>query len=213
VADSTAIIDYFDDLDARIETVRLINGESHTDEALLLCCAYLDSLASLRYRNPERSHFYFVKLLGEHGRDQRLGLVHPVQFLHALDEHRSKWSAEVSTKTKTMLLQLVGALYEASDFRDRLRAVLSVDEQEKIRENLWRGTLASIIYTDVRCELVHGIAPSISPHRVNLSTTTWNRRPVGPIDFGFVQTILESVSSDLRSLSVGRGELFGHGFR
>lgn len=213
VTDPTAIVDYFDELDSRIETVRLINNQTHTDEALLLSCAYLDSLASLRYRNPERSHFYFVKLLDEHSRDQRLGLVHPIQFLHALNNHRSAWSADVSRKTETKLLQLVGTLYETSDFRSRLRALLSADEIEKVRENLWRGTLASIIYTDVRCELVHGIAPSISPHSVNLSTTTWNQTPVGPIDFGFVHTILKSVSADLRSISLVRSELFGHGFK
>ena len=213
MTDPTAIADYFDDLDARIETVSLINEDSHTDEALLLCCAYLDSVASLRYRNPERSHFYFVKLLEEHGRDQRLGLVHPIQFLHALDKHRSKWSDEVLRKTRSTLLQLVGTLYEKSDFRSRVRTLLSADEKEKVRENLWRGTLASIIYTNVRCELVHGIAPSISPHSVDLSSTSWNQTQVGPINFGFVHTILKSVSADLRSSSLARGELFGHGFR
>jgi hypothetical protein len=198
---------YFADLERRIALLPRLHAANYKDEALLLCCCYIDGLATNLYWPEEGSARNFVRVLQEHGGEELLCHVHPKELIEAFDSKRS-------------LRNLAARIATLWGFNDhRLRALdeaitelsggLAAGEVNRLRTEIWRGTLAHLVYTTIRCQAVHRLGAS----PLLLSETTLRGQPVPPLDFDLLHPVIGRIREAAASLSTTTNTWFGHDFR
>ena len=198
---------YFTDLERRIALLPHLHATNYQSEALLLCCCYIDGLASSLYWPDEGSARNFVRVLQEHSGEELLCHVHPKQLFEEFDSKRSLRS----------LAARVATLWGSNDHRlrtlDEALAELGGDlpdtEANCLRIEMWRGTLAHLVYTSIRCQAVHclGTSPLL------LSETILRGQPVHPLDFDLLHPVIERIREAAAKLSTATNSWFGHDFR
>ncbi|MEW6488702.1 MAG: hypothetical protein AB1578_12420 [Thermodesulfobacteriota bacterium] len=65
---------YYEDLGQRIAFLRELNASGHENEALMLCCCYIEALGSHRNHGSERKAKNYCAILDEHGGNPLFGL-------------------------------------------------------------------------------------------------------------------------------------------
>lgn len=76
-AKSSFIEAYFADLEEKSRFTLELSENGHRDEALLLCCTYIETLGDFLYWPHQHSRLNFARLLVEHGDVEALALAHP----------------------------------------------------------------------------------------------------------------------------------------
>jgi hypothetical protein len=131
----------------------------HDDEALLLCCCYIEGLGQWFYPNEKSSWRCFVRVLREHSGNEFLGHVVPGFLVAALTD-----KDESSAKKRELAVHLLekfrgkeANLYAEPDFLKVASTSLNAPSIHLMKKELWRGTVASGGYQYIRCTWVHGI--------------------------------------------------------
>ena len=75
---------FFQDLGRRIAFAQELHDQRHDNEAMLLCCCYIDGLANNLYPDDDGSHRNFVRDIGEYGATEWLTRIHPRQLSESL---------------------------------------------------------------------------------------------------------------------------------
>ena len=75
---------YFNDLEKRIAFLKELYDGDHTDEALMLCCCYIEALGSRQYHDSDRKAKNYYRTLEEHSGNKLFTLIHPKQLRNVL---------------------------------------------------------------------------------------------------------------------------------
>ena len=162
-------------------------------EALLLCCCYIDGLASLWHpQNKGRSDnkWRFVKIIREFGGVEELCLVDPKELITKLEKSKKREDKIIINKIRKTINNMQGQLFTKDEIINRLGSQLSGSDLNRLEKKLWMGTLAAIAYEWLRCPPVHefaGLSGVIFPH------TTFKGRSVPPIDLDMLYKCLKSI--------------------
>ena len=197
---------YFGEWESRVAFLDALAAKSHADEALLLACCYVDVFGNNLYGGA--GHRNFVRVLVQHGGNPALGLIHPSQVHNWLVSSDAVWCKDLHSKLDGHLKKLTGQLFTDAEFALAVQPPLMAEEVEKIRPHLWRGTLASVIYTNVRCEAVH----SFPPVRVSFGLTTFGGKPLEPLDYTSIAPAVKSILAYVKATSLESGKYYGHDF-
>jgi hypothetical protein len=203
---------FFDEFDKKADYLEELYKSNHRDEARILCSCYIDSLASALYWPDERTNFNYVRSLKEHGGKDIFSHIHPKMLdeaVHKLSKRSSKWTTIHASMSGT----LQGAdkkLYDEQGIILLLAPLLSSSEMEQIKQELWRGTFAAIVYDRFRIAAVHGFGP---PDGTTFDRTTFQGQPVPAIDFSMVHDCLKRVITVAKELSEKTGRWFGHDYK
>lgn len=203
---------FFDDFDKKVAYLEELYQSSLRDEARILCSCYIDAIASALYWPDERSNFNYVKSLKEHSGKEIFSHVHPKMLdeaVHKLSKRSGKWTT-IHTKISETLQRTDKKLYREHEIIDLLTSLLKSLEIKNIKQELWRGTFAAIVYDRFRIEAVHRFGP---PDATTFDLTTFQGQPVPGIDFSMVYDCLKSMVACARELSERTGKWFGHDYK
>lgn len=178
---------YFDDLQNRIAFLAELYEMGRKNEALMLCCCYIEALGSRQSPEPERKAKNYCSVLAEHGQNEIWRLVHPRQLKNVL---ASNGLFRDAFDVVEPLIDDFGAqLIEPEQVRAKLDPAFSGQQRGWIDDNLFKATIAYISYDRIRSELVHDIsAPSIS-----FSETSYKGNPVPDLTFEMLYDSLRHI--------------------
>lgn len=126
-------------------------------EALTLCCVYIEGLGCWRYGDDKgSSRETFVKVLGEHGRVELLGLIDPSILARCLTG--VKGCSEIAEKVCSRYSGSPIQLLTKNDLLADLRSTLEPFEVEKVQNEAWRGSVAAQLYSHVRNPAIHAFS-------------------------------------------------------
>jgi hypothetical protein len=196
---------FFNDLDIKIKFLIELADSGHRDEAFLLSCCYIDWL-ELGFWPNEGRYFSFVQVLRQYGGEEVFLYIHPKMLEEALSKLRGKWAELVLKKVLPILQQSRGKIYNEYDMIALLSPRLTTGEQAKIKDHLWRGTLAAIVYSRIRSPAVH----EFGALDVSFDNTTFQGRPVPTINFQMLHKCLNRIANAAREKSLSTEKWFGH---
>lgn len=168
---------YFDDLRNRISFLKELYGNGRKDEALMLCCCYIEALGSRQSQEPERKAKNYCSVLAEHGQNEIWSLIHPEQLKNVLT---ANGLFKDTVPALQPLIDSFGAqLVEPQDALARLDTALNAQQRAWLADNIFKGSIANISYERIRSELVHDI--SAAP--ISFSETSYKGNPVPDLNF------------------------------
>jgi hypothetical protein len=200
---------FFDVLNDKVLFLRQLFDSQRQDEAMTLCCVYIDGLGQALYFPEDRSAFNFVRALREHGEQPYLDLVHPaglVRWVKTQEPDRKKFRG-LSAKIDSAMAPFKGKLVSEAELQQALSQGLSHSELQVISPELWRGTLAHVAYNRLRNPFVHTLRGYCG---VLFDQITYDGQPVPEIDFSMLHSALESLARHAHEISVKSGKFCGH---
>jgi hypothetical protein len=187
---------YFDDLEKRIVFLKELNDGGHKDEALMLCCCYIEALGSRQYHDSDRKAKNYSRILEEHGGDKLFALIHPKQLKKVL--MNQKLFRTTFSKIEQLIDGFGKELISKKVVVERLSSVITKDQLNWLNDNLFKGTMAAISYERVRSELVHDISTS----NLTFSETIYYGKPVPDLNFELLYPALLNIFSRLKEISL-----------
>jgi hypothetical protein len=208
-AKASFIKTYFDDLRQRIALLPQLHAGGYENEALLLCCCYIEGLGSSLYWPRKAPARNFVCILEKHGSEEILWHIHPRQLLSALEERVPKLYQRIGDRLAAAFATAQDALRTREEVVALVKDQRTVGEMQQLQNHLWRGTLANPVYSNIRSALVHKLGAS----PLLLSQTTFHGQPVPVLDFFLLYPQLLEILEKVRELSITANSWFGHDFK
>jgi len=187
---------YFDDLEKRVAFLQELYDSDHTDEALMLCCCYIEALGSRKYHDSGRKAKNYYRILEKYGGNVLFSLIHPKQLRNVLGSKKlfkqniTQIDPIIDNFGKELVLQKVVS--------DQLSPVINEDQVNWLNDNLFKGTMAAISYERVRSDLVHDISTS----NLTFDETTWEGNSVPDMNFGLLYPALLNIFQNLKESSL-----------
>lgn len=210
-ADRKVMEEYFASWENRLSFLDQLADTKHPDEALTLACCYIDTLGGYLFprlrRNSQRR---FVKVLVEHSGNPVFAAIHPRQVAEFLGDLRSEkeWARNVEKDLSAHLRTLIGQLFTEAEFVSAVCPKLTPAMTEKLRQHLWRGTIAAILYEHVRCAAVH----SAPPIAVTFDRSRLHGRGIEPLHYPLVGPAVRGILAYCVQRSFSTGKYYGHDY-
>jgi len=192
----------------RAERLLQLWEQGHQDDALTLCCCYLDGLAKFAYHPSGRSAYNFVALLREHGAQPALALCSPLALVRWM-ERQGGWRAIAGKRLRPRLDVSITKLFREDDLKALLRTHLSSKDSQRLARDTWRSSVAYIAYERLRNPFVHELG---GPGAVIVVNATVSEQEVS-IDFFVLHRALMNAMAYFESVSRTTGRWFGHDFK
>ena len=187
----------FKQLEAKTIFLGELFRDGHQDEALTLCCCYIEAAGNNYYTEANKNQENFVKIIKEYGGVEVLSAIHPKHLQDAFPKKDSQIQSIV-VKIEEKLNNSVGQLYTEEELESLCELHLDNSEIEILKKNLWRGTLAAIVYVFIRSALVHRtMAPSY-----HFSNTTFKGEQVAFPDFDLLYFVWGRILSEMKDYSL-----------
>lgn len=187
---------YFDDLEKRIAFLKELHNVNHTDEALMLCCCYIEALGSRQYHDSNRKAKNYYRILVEFSGNSIFSLVHPKQLKNILnDKNLFKRNFD---QIELIIDSFGKELIPQKDVIFRFKPVATEEQMNWLDDNLFKGTMAAISYDRVRSDLVHDISTS----NLTFSETTFGGKQVPDMNFDLLYPALIKIFRNLKDMSL-----------
>jgi hypothetical protein len=195
---------FFEELNGKIDFLPELRAAGRADEALMLCCLYLDGLGNWLTSEPGTTRNFCIALMN-HGGEEVLTLVPP----HLLAEKLPWKSAPTgaSTTLKKRLMDL--PQYEALSQAELLAAVEKDTPEDHLKwlgSEIWRGTLANVVHSRIRSLNVHYLG---SAGGLSFSNTKYHGQEIPEIDFKTLMRALRRIAAYARVTSLDTNKWFG----
>lgn len=214
---------FFDRLDRRADFLNKLAGielpeesipnhepEKPTIEVMILCSCYIDWMGSAMYWPKKENGFKFTKILMEHGGEEVLSLISPKELYECLARYKKenckKTAIENLNKFSAKIQKDRKELYSESEVVGLLESTLTEGERSKLQAELWRSTLAFIVYSKIRNLSVH----EFGADHVSFSESTYRGASIPTIDFNMLYGCLKRIITAARDFSLEEGKFFGH---
>lgn len=200
---------FFDDLESRAHLWNELLERGFPNEAMLLCCCFIDGLASALYWPDPRSQMNFVRAFKEYSEDQVFKMVHTRHFVATLEGSESRGDRELGGKVCAVLAN-DRELRSEEEVLDLLSLELTAAERARLTNRLWKGTIASIAYDEIRSHLVHGLGAAQRP---TFEQSTLEGEEVPPVTFEMFYRVYVRLFEVAKERSLATNKWFGHDFR
>lgn len=199
------IVAFFDSLDDKIRFLERLVGQDRSEEARLLCICYLDGLCNWLQQEPKSFSWNWTYGLTRFSDDVIFKLIVPISLRRSLP-----WKS-VPPSAKSPIARALNSLKPKEallpeDFIRRIESLLSCDDLEWLQKELWRGSIAAMVYTNVRGPNVHWLG---SAHALIFPDIKFNSEPLPPIDLFTLCRCLANVATHARSVSLRTNKWFG----
>ena len=198
----------FEDLHAKIDRLDEFFEQGHHDEAMTLCCVYLDGIANNVYPDSDRSAFNFVQLLREHGEDTELDLISPLALVRWIKDERPT-RANVADNVSQALATKMTELRDEDALIGELGKLLTGDDLEYVKKEVWRGSVAYVAYRRLRVPFIHQIRGYSA---VVVGSAAGKDEEIS-VDFRSLHTALKRIARTFHDLSRRKVKWFGHDFK
>jgi hypothetical protein len=191
----------------RIDFLEKLSLDGHADEALILCCCYIESLSGEFYPEEKSSHRRFVRLLQEHGGNPVFERIVPdlsvAAFRKASSSRRGEELKAIAETLANVFAQDPGRMYEDSEFLEIAGKALDEQKLCRLKAELWRGSVASGAYDRIRCSNVHELVSPV----VGLLFPGTIEGPRGSTSLGFetLYPALREILNNLRGVCAKAG--------
>ena len=187
---------YFDDLEKRIDFLKELYNGHHADEALMLCCCYIEALGSRQYHDSNRKAKNYYRILVEFSGNNIFAFVHPKQLKNVLKD-KKLFKPNIG-QIDPIIDGFGKELIPQQEVSDRLAPVVTEKQMNWLNDNLFKGTMAAISYDRVRSDLVHDISTS----NLTFSETTFDGKPVPDMNFELLYPALMKIFDSLKEMSL-----------
>lgn len=172
-------------LDAKVAFLEHLYRNDHKEEALTLCCVYIEGLAQRIYsteQKKEGSRKLFVRVLLQHGGEESLCLVDPPTLANSVRGAKKCGAPhlELATSIEENFCESPVQLRTIDDLVAEAEAKLGAEELALLKETAWMGTIAALAYREFRNPLIHDLHAS---HGLVFSNTLYRGSPIGRISF------------------------------
>lgn len=196
---------YFEDLDQKACFTDRLNEKGHKDEALLLCCCYIEAVGNGLAATSAGYAENFASVLMEHGGEPVLALIHPRKVKESLP-YKSTSPASKAALVGALLTLPTNQTLTADEFLTAMQQLITPDAFEFLKKELWRGSIASIVYSRIRSPGVHTFGPAKS---LIFSATTYKDKLLPEVDFPMLRRVLARVIAHAEQVSLSTNRLFG----
>jgi hypothetical protein len=196
---------YFEDALGRAAFLEDLADNGHEYESMTLCVVYLDSYSQLLSGRKGETGRNFVETVCSHDQSGFLSLIHPLQLTRSFDEMKGRWPQ----RSRILSGRYPGptyALVSREDALDAIRETFASEEVAEIIRELWRGTVAAVVYNWVRNPSVHGPGGS---QQISFDKTTLKGAPAPSVSLNSLLPPLRAMITEARSRSLKRCEWFG----
>lgn len=200
-------------LDTKVAFLEHLYRDDRKEEALTLCCVYIEGLAQRIYSTEQKKEGrrkLFVKVLLEHGGEESLCLVDPPTLANSL-RGASKCGAshlELASGLKDHFCDSPVQLRTFDELLAEAETKLGAEELALLKETAWMGTIAALAYREFRNPLVHNLHAS---HGLVFSNTLYRGSPIPRVSFKDLYRALVRITvhwkSDFAARLPTRGEV------
>ena len=196
----------FDNLERRADLLLRLKKMGFEEEALLLCCCYIEGMGNLYFGGGGRQ-LNFYRILKNFGGEEMLMHIHPKQLWIGL--RTAKNLQTIGQKIGITLRKVEKKLYTEEDVLALVAHLLNKEEMTKLKDNLWRGTLAALAYKEFRSPAVHELGGAKS---FSFEGTTFKGEPAPVLDFSLLYEGMLNILRNMREKSTKTGTYFGQDF-
>jgi hypothetical protein len=197
---------FFDHAEDRAKYLLDLNASSRASEASTLCLVYIDSFSQWLFWPRSRSGQNFVEALVTYGGDTEFELVHPLALIRALAAMRNSWKT-FATRLKSLFPTPPYSLFSQADFLSHLSLSFSPADTKLLKDELWRGLIANVVYTRLRNPSIHSFRSAAD---VTFDETMCQGQPVQPITFSRLHDALMRLIAEARGRSMANNQWFGN---
>ncbi len=205
VAKRELITAFFGDAEERAAYLLDLHANGRAAEAATLCLVYIDSFSQWLFWPRSRTGQNFVEALVDHGGDSEFALIHPLAAIRAFETMKGQWK-NFATKLRSHFPGPGYSLFEKDDFLTEVTADFSEREAKFLGVELWRGTIASVVYARLRNPSVHSFRRAAE---ISFDSTTYRGQPARPITFRRLHEALLKIIAEARARSMANDQWFG----
>lgn len=205
VAKREFITAFFDDAENRAAYLLDLHAKGRDPEATTLCLVYIDSFSQWLFWPRSRTGQNFVQALVDHGGDPEFALIHPLAAIRAFETMKNQWK-NFATKLRSHFPGPEYSLFEKHNFLTELAADFTDREAKLLGVELWRGTIANVVYTRLRNPSVHSFRRAAE---ISFDSTTHHGQPARPINFRRLHKALLKIIAEARARSMANNQWFG----
>jgi hypothetical protein len=194
---------FFDKFGERVKRLSDLSAASFADEAFTLCIVYIDWLASGYYGGVPGLHGKnFCRALTELSGNPLFGMIHPGELLRQVKERRELGTPVIQSIVNTQVPRLLSH----AEAQQGIRALgLSEGQKNKFVSNLWRASIANVVYGNIRNPEIHGPGSG----GLDLDNTTYEGKRGIKLNFVTMYPALLSIFAHIMRTSIEKGEWFG----
>jgi len=196
---------YFDEAFERVAFLERLAVEGRQIESLTLCLVYLDGLSQLLSWPGKETGRNFVQTLCSHDPAGFLALTHPLQLIRAFDAMNGPWPS----RARSLEERYPGPPYSLMSRAEASNAIsdtFTCNEVAEIVRELWRGTVAAVVYHWMRNPSVHGFGGS---QRISFDETSLEGSPAPSLSLHTLLPPLRAMINEGRERSLKACEWFG----
>ena len=197
---------FFDDAEERAKYLLDLRASSRANEASTLCLVYIDSFSQWLFWPRSRAGQNFVEALVTHGGDSEFALVYPLALTRAFAAMKEPWKT-FATRLEGLFPSPPYSLYSRADFLTHPGLGFTQAEAKLLEAELWRGSIANVVYTRLRNPSVHNFRRAAE---VSFDPTTYQGQPVQPITFSRLHDALMRLIAEARRRSMANNQWFGN---
>jgi len=195
---------FFNKFAERVARLPKLHSDSYSEEAFTLCIVYVDRLASGYYGGEAgRNRENFCRALKELSGNSLFGMLHPRE----LSEQVKKYFPDAVTVIASIARSQPHALLDEAAVAGAIRSSgLESSRKQKLIEHLWRASIASICYGEIRGPEVHGVGSG----GLDFDESVYNGKVGFQIDFELVYEAVSKIFEHIRRESAQTGHWFGN---
>lgn len=183
-----------------------ILSQDFPEEALILCCVYIDNLATGRYFDGRtNAKERFCRALIELSDEPFFAAIHPRVLRDEARKYDSKHQTRFSPLVSSLVEQRPSEFLD-SDWLKLEVGATSLKNKTEFVANLWRSSVAAICYDRIRCQSVHGPGRNIP---LSFSSTKCNGKTAPSLGFELLHSALRSIFDEVEGRSLQTGSWFG----
>ena len=198
------VLAFFDEFRKKVARLSEMYSNSYPDEAFTLCVVYIDRLASGYYGGEAgKNRENFCRALRELSGNPLFAMLHPREMLEQIQRH---FPGAVPIINSIVGSQVHSLLDESTVAAAIQSSAMLPSEKQKLIENLWRASIASICYAQIRGPEVHGPGSG----GLDFDETVYQGQIGMRIDFELVYTAVSRICEHVRNSSIQSGHWFGN---
>jgi hypothetical protein len=197
---------FFDDAEERAKYLLDLNASSRPSEASTLCLVYIDGFSQWLFWPRSRAGQNFVEALVTYGGDREFELVRPLALIRALAAMKNPWKT-FATRLESLFPTPPYSLFSQADFLTHLSPSFSAADAKLLKDELWRGLIANVVYTRLRNPSIHSFRRAAE---VSFDMTMYQGQPVQSITFSRLHDALMRLIAEARGRSMANNQWFGN---